>query len=310
MRKHAVTGAFGFSGKYIAKRLLDAGHSVVTLTNSPNRPNPFEGKIESRPLNFAELEQLTGSLKDVDVLYNTYWVRFNHALFKHADAIENTLMLFQAAKKAGVSKVVHVSITNPDENSPLEYFKGKAILENALKNSGMHYSIVRPAVIFGDEDILINNIAWTLRKFPVFGVFGDASKYHVCPIYVNDLAHIMMEEGAKTGNNIINALGPEDFSYKDLVQMIGESIGVQRKIIEIPPELGYWISRLVGLFVGDVFVTREEIKGLMADLLHVQGAPATGSTALSEWVKQNAGTLGVRYASEMARRKNRNVQYC
>lgn len=309
MKKHAVTGAFGFSGKYIARRLLEAGRSVVTLTNSPNRPNSFDGKVEVRCLSFDDPELLIKSLKDVEVLYNTYWVRFNHNLFTHSDAVRNTLVLFDAAKKAGVKKVVHVSITNPDVNSPLEYFKDKGILENALIESGVSYSIVRPAVLFGDEDILINNIAWTLRKFPVFGMFGDGSKYHVCPIYVDDLAKIMVEEGEKSENGVINALGPEDFTYIELVQMIGKTIGCQRKVMSIPPELGYLTSRVIGLFVGDVFVTREEIKGLMADLLHVKGAVPKGTTVLSEWVKDNADSLGVRYASELARRKNRALDY-
>lgn len=309
MKKHAVTGAFGFSGKYIARRLLEAGRSVVTLTNSPNRPNSFDGKVEVRCLSFDDPELLIESLKDVEVLYNTYWVRFNHSLFTHSDAVRNTLVLFDAAKKAGVKKVVHVSITNPDVNSPLEYFKDKGILEKALIESGMSYSIVRPAVLFGDEDILINNIAWTLRKFPVFGMFGDGSKYHVCPIYVDDLAKIMVEEGEKSENGVINALGPEDFTYTELVQMIGKTIGCQRKVMSIPPELGYLTSRVIGLFVGDVFVTREEIKGLMADLLHVKGVVPKGTTVLSEWVKDNADSLGVRYASELARRKNRALDY-
>ena len=309
IQKHAITGAFGFSGKYIAQRLLNSGQNVVTLTNSPNRSNSFEGKIEVRSLDFIDTEQLTESLKDVDILYNTYWVRFNHKLFNHADAVENTLSMFNAAKKAGVSKVVHVSITNPNESSSLEYFKGKGILENALKKSGINYSIVRPAVLFGDEDILINNIAWTLRTFPVFGMFGDGSKYHICPIHVDDLACIMVEEGTRRESRIINALGPEDFKYKDLVQMIGESIGFKRKVIKVPPMFGYMMSRLIGLFVGDIFISREEIKGLMSDLLHVEGAIPTGSTVLSKWVKENASTLGIRYASELARRRDRGSSY-
>ena len=306
---HAITGAFGFSGKYIAKRLLDAGESVVTLTNSPERPNPFAGKIATRPLDFSKPEQLAESLQNVDILYNTYWVRFNHQLFNHADAVTNTLTLFDAAKKAGVSKIVHVSIANPNENSPLEYFKEKAVLEKALKESGLNYAIVRPAVLFGDGGILINNIAWTLRRFPVLGVFGDGTKYHVCPIYVDDLAKIMIEEGAKKENSLINALGPEDFSYVALVQMIGKAIGIKPRILSIPPALGYLASRVIGLFMGDIFVTREEIKGLMADLLHVQGATPTGTTRLSEWVKEHADTLGTRYASELARRKDRRSAY-
>lgn len=309
MRKHAITGAFGFSGKYIAKRLLDKGESVITLTNSPDRPNAFNGKVKAQPLSFNNLDQLTASLEGVDVLYNTYWVRFNHSLFSHADAVKNTLTLFAAAKNAGVSKVVHVSITNPDEQSHLEYFQGKGVLENALKQSGLAYSIVRPAVLFGEEDILINNIAWTLRKFPIFAAFGDPSKYHVCPIYVDDLAKIMVEEGECIENRVVDALGPEDFTYHELVETIGKAIGFPRRVVSIPPTLGYISSRVIGIFVGDIFVTREEIAGLMADLLHVKDAQPTGTTVLSQWVRENAKTLGVRYASELARRKDRCKRY-
>ena len=166
---HVVTGAFGFSGKYIARRLLDAGCRVRTLTNSPQRKNPFGDAVEVHPLNFDDAAQLTESLAGAKVLYNTYWVRFNYGTFEHATAVENTIKLFRAAKNAGVGRVVHVSITNPSIDSPLEYFFGKARLERTLIDSGLPYTILRPAVLFGQEDILINNIAWAVRKFP--GVF-------------------------------------------------------------------------------------------------------------------------------------------
>src|SRR5208283_855688 len=172
-RIHAVTGAFGYSGRYIATRLLEQGQTVITLTNSMNRANPFGGKVPAYPLAFAEPGKLAAALAGVDVLYNTYWVRFNHRTFTHAQAVENTLALFEAARLAGVRRVVHVSITNPSEASPLEYFSGKAQLERALQASGLSHAILRPTVLFGREDILINNIAWALRRFPLFAVFGD-----------------------------------------------------------------------------------------------------------------------------------------
>ncbi len=170
---HAVTGAYGYSGKYIAQRLLDQGHTVITLTNSLSRANPFGTAVRAMPFDFDRPDLLAEHLQGVSVLYNTYWVRFNHRLFQHADAVRNTLTLFAAARKAGVRRIVHVSITNPSEDSPLEYFRGKATLEKALVDSGISYAILRPAVLFGKEDILINNIAWTLRRFPVFALFGD-----------------------------------------------------------------------------------------------------------------------------------------
>lgn len=307
--RHAVTGAFGYSGRYIAQRLLDAGREVITLTNSPDKPNPFGERVRAYPFSFDDPAKLAETLAGVSVLYNTYWVRFNYASsgqrgarsFSHAGAVENTRMLFAAAKAAGVRRIVHVSITNPSEDSPFEYFRGKAELERVLKESGLSYAILRPAVLFGKEDILINNIAWMLRRFPVFGVFGDG-RYRIQPIYVDDLAQLAVEQGATAGNCTIEAIGPETFAYRDLVRQIGEIIGKRRPVLSIPPWLGYAMGWAVGKMVGDVLITREEIGGLMAGLLAVEAPPA-GTTRLTDWARENAATLGAQYHSELSRRK-------
>lgn len=309
MRKElqAVTGAFGYSGKYIASRLLDLGHEVITLTNSVKRANPFGGRISAFPFNFDNPAELANSLQGVSVLYNTYWVRFNHKMFQHADAVKNTLILFEAAKAANVERIVHVSITNPSEESSLEYFSGKATLEQALMKSGISYAILRPTVLFGKEDILVNNIAWTLRHLPVFGVFGNG-EYRVQPIYVDDLASIAVEQGRARNNIIIDAIGPETFTYRELVATIGEAIGKKRPTISVPPSIGLIVGSIIGKCLGDVMITREEIKGLMADLLATDSPPA-GKTVLTDWIQEHADTLGKRYTSELARRKDRLKEY-
>jgi len=304
---HVVTGAFGYSGKYIAERLLREGHRVRTLTNSVERANPFAGKVEAVPYHFDDREKLVEALRGARVLYNTYWVRFNHADFKHATAVENTLRLFDAAQEAGVDRVVHVSITNPTEDSPLEYFRGKARLERALRESGMNYAILRPAVLFGREDILINNIAWVLRRLPIFGVFGDG-RYRLQPIHVDDQAGLAVEQGREEGNRTIDAIGPETFTYRDLVREIGRIIGKPRPIVRVSRSVGYLTGWLLGLAVHDVVITRDEIEGLMQGLLSTDSPPA-GETRLTDWARQHAETLGLRYASELARRRNRHLGY-
>ncbi len=294
--KHAVTGAFGYSGSYITRRLLEAGAEVRTLTNSPRKPDsPI---IPTYPLTFGD--SLVDALYGVDVLYNTYWVRFNHQKFNHQSAVENTLKLFEAAKIAGVRRIVHVSITNPDEHSPFEYFRGKGLLERALMESGLSYAILRPAVLFGGEDVLINNIAWLLRHLPAFGVFG-AGGYRLQPIHVDDLACLAIDQAYHRENVIVNAIGPETFTYLDLVNTLRDILGVRRPILHVTPEIGYVAGKLIGVLMGDVTITREEIGGLMADLLCVD-APPTGSTRLTDWARTNRATLGTRYASELARR--------
>ena len=304
---HVVTGAFGYSGKYIAARLLQAGHRVRTLTNSVGRPNPFGDQVEARPFHFLDKAKLVESLRGAAVFYNTYWVRFNHGDFSHSTAVDNTLKLFEACKEAGVGRVVHVSITNPSEGSTLEYFRGKARLERALVESGLSHAILRPKVLFGKEDILINNIAWCLRRFPVFGVFGDG-QYRLQPIYVDDLAELAVKQGHGSADAIVDVIGPETFTYRGLVREIGAIIGKPRPIISLPPSLGYASGWLIGRFTGDVVITREEIKGLMQDLLCTKSPPA-GSTRLTDWARAHAATLGQYYASEIARRRNRQEAY-
>lgn len=303
----AVTGAFGYSGKYIARRLLNRNHEVRTLTNSPHRRHPFGDAVQVCPLDFSQPDKLTESLTGVSVLYNTYWVRFNHRDFTHAAAVRNTTILFDSARRAGVERVVHVSITNPSEDSRLEYFSGKARLERVLRETGMSYCILRPAVLFGKEDILINNIAWFLRRFPVFGLFGQG-EYRLQPIYVDDLAAAAVEQGQSRENSVIEAIGPETFTYRGLVQAIGRIIGKPRRIVSVPPVLGYLVGAVVGRMVGDVIITREEIEGLMSGLLCVD-APPLGTTRLTDWAGEHAESLGRRYASELARRRDRLSDY-
>lgn len=304
---HVVTGAFGYSGRYIANRLLAAGKTVHTLTDSLHRQNPFGGSVEAHPYNFDRPDELVRSLRGARVLINTYWVRFDHGEFTHSQAVRNTLRLFAAARQAGVARVVHVSITNPSADSRLPYFRGKAELEAALRASSLSYAILRPTVLFGEEDILVNNIAWMLRRFSVFGVFGDGG-YKLQPMFVDDLARLAVEAAASTENVVRDAIGPETFTYRELVSIVGRAIGRERPIVSIPPWLGVAVGRLVGAIVGDVVVTPEEVEGLMQNLLVTSSSPA-GETALSRWVVEHRDGLGRRYSSELARRRDRWHSY-
>jgi uncharacterized protein YbjT (DUF2867 family) len=306
-RLNVVTGALGYTGKSLTRLLLAREETVRTLTNSPNRPNPFGDQLDIKPLAFDDPKALARSLDGVDTLYNTYWVRFNHRLFTFDQAVANTKVLFDAARAAGVRRIVHVSILHADEADDLGYYKGKHELETALKATGLSHAIVRPGVLFGRGDILVNNIAWVLRRLPVFGVFGDGS-YRLRPMYVDDMANLMLDCADKPEDLTVDAVGPEAFAYRDLVETIGDIIGVQRRIVRVPPALGYAVGRCLNPLVKDVIITREEITGLMRGLLD-SDSPPTAPTRLTDWARNNSAKLGHRYASEVARRVKREVAY-
>jgi len=299
MIKVVVTGAFSYTGKYITRRLLDQGAQVITLTNHPDRPDPFGGRVKAFPLDFSQASQLTAVLSGADVLVNTYWVRFDRGTVTQPGAVEHTRILMGAARAAGVRRVVHISITAPSLDSHLPYFQGKALNEKSVIDSGMSYGILRPTLIFGQEDILINNIAWILRRFPFFVQIGEGH-YKIQPVFVDDLAEIACRSAYEQANSVLDVTGPETYSFDDLVSLVGRKIGCPRPILHVPAEAALQAARLLGLFIGDVLITREEVQGLMAGLL-VSFDPPRGATSLSGWLQANRETVGVKYASEIAR---------
>jgi len=299
MDRVAVTGATGYTGKYITRHLLARGTKVRTLTAHPGRPNEFGDRIEFAPLQFADKRGLVEGLRGAECLFNTYWIRFSHGTETFKKAIANTKILFDAAREAGVGKIVHVSISNPSLDSPLPYFRGKAELEATLQTLGVRYAILRPTVIFGFEDILINNIAWLLRHFPAFAIPGRGD-YGVQPVFVEDMAELAVRAADEKADSVIDAIGPEIFSFDEFVRLIARHAQSNARIFHVPPQMAFFLSSLLGAVVRDRILTRDEIAGLMGGLL-ASKAPPTGRTRFSAWLEDHGDVLGRSYASELGR---------
>jgi NADH dehydrogenase len=255
--------------------------------------------VEVAPLAFADPARLVRDLHGAATLYNTYWIRFPYGNQTYDTAVENTKILLRAAEAAGVRKLVHISITNASVASPLSYFRGKGALEDWIRGGRVPSAIVRPSVVFGPEDVLINNIAWCLCRFPVFAVPGRGD-YRIQPIFVEDLAEIAVTAGQGEGNTIVDAVGPEVYSFEELTRLIAARIGSRARVVHLPPRLALWLSRVIGYGVKDQVLTWDEVAGLMANTL-VSASPPTGKTRLSDWLAANAQQVGARYASELAR---------
>ncbi len=294
-----ITGAFSYTGKYATRLLLDRGYEVRTLTYHPDRTNPFGDRVQIFPYNFDRPEDLRRSLRGASTLINTYWVRFPRGESNFETAVRNTRTLIEGAKDAGVQRIVHVSIANPSLESPLGYYRGKAQVEQAVVGSGLSYAILRPTVIFGAEDILINNIAWFVRRLPVFGIPGDG-RYTIRPIYVEDMAQLLVDTVDQQGSSIRNAIGPETFSFEELVRLVAARVERPVRLVHLPMLLAYLSTLVTGWIVGDVVLAWEEYKGLMGNLLAPEGPPA-GSTRLSQWLADHKDLVGRQYASEVAR---------
>ena len=291
-----VTGAFSYSGAAIARRLLLAGREVRTLTGHPERSS-HGSEIEARPLDFDDPAGLVESLNGATTLYNTYWVRFAHGGVDHSLAVENSKTLFQAAKRAGVRKIVHVSILNPAVASPYPYFRGKALVERALAETGLRYAVLRPSVLFDERGVLLNNIAWLLRRLPVFCV-GQKGTYRVRPTHVDDLSALAYEASSWTDDRVVDAVGPERPTFTELVREIRRAVGSRTRIVNVPVPILLGMSQVLGAVMHDVLLTRDEYRS-MAEGLADSEAPATGGVRLSEWLSEHGETLGTSYANEL-----------
>ena len=296
---NVVTGAFGYIGSYIARRLLSLGKRVVTLTGHADPSGPATGQITAFPFDFDSPSTLAEHLRGATTLYNTYWVRFPRGETTFERAVENSRILIRAAEAAGVQRIVHISITNASSASSLPYFRGKGLVEEAILGSGLSYVILRPTVVFGAEDILLNNIAWFLRRFPVFGVPGSGN-YPIQSVFVEDLADLAVRLGQGAENSVVDAAGPETYSFEEMVRLIATAVQSKARIVYVHPDLALLFTRLTSYFVRDVVLTEDEVAGLMAGLL-VSDKPATGRTSFRQWLAGNASTLGREYRSELRR---------
>jgi len=298
-----VTGAFSYTGRAIARRLLESGRRVKTLTAHPDRSPRLSGAIEADPYTFDEPERLVGAMDGVTTLYNTYWVRFERGQTTFAQAVRNSRTLFEAAREAGVRRIVHISIAKADAAPTLPYYVGKAQVERELAAVEVAHSIVRPTVVFGHGDVLVNNLAWLLRRFPVFAIPGSGG-YGVRPVHVDDVARLCVEAAAGEGNGSVDAVGPETFTFREWVALVRDAVGARARLVHVPAPLVPPVTGVIGRVVGDVLLTREELTGLMAGLVTTQG-PATGRIAFSDWLAEHASEVGRHYAAEVRRHFDR-----
>ncbi len=307
-----VTGAFSYSGAAITRELQGRGHRVRTLTGHPERAPAGTG-VECRPLDFTDPAGLAASLAGADTLYNTYWVRFGRGQVSHEAAVANSRVLFTAAAGAGVRRIVHVSITHPSLTSPYSYFRGKALVEQALAETGVPYAIARPAILFGGDGVLVNNIAWLLRRLPVFAV-GGRGEYRIRGIHVDDLARLCADLGAGPGADlgagpgagqgknslVVDAVGPQSLTFREMVDAIKQAVGSHALVLPVPGALIPALAGVLSLTLRDTLLTADEYRAMAAGLAD-SDAPATGRIVFTEWLGQHGADLGLRYANELDR---------
>ena len=296
----AVTGVFSYSGRFIAEALLARGWEVVALgRRQPAPADSLAERVDFYPLLLDNEEALVSALSGCEALFNTYWVRFEHGGATFAEAIERSSRLFHAASRAQVRRIVHLSVSNAHAKSPFPYFRGKAAVEAALRRANCSYAILRPTLIFGGrEEVLVNNIAWLLRRLPLF-LLPDGGRCRLQPVSVFDLARIAVDLGETEGNVVLDLAGPETFTFADLVAQIKDAVGSHARLLSAPSGFVLTCSALAGFLLRDRLLTRDELGALTDNLLACE--TATTESRFSDWLEANASWLGSNYANELRR---------
>jgi NADH dehydrogenase len=295
----AVTGATSYTGRFIAERLVANGRAVIDLTRDPRGPHPLGELARSEHLDFDQPDRLVHTLEGVDTLYNTFWIRFERGPITYRWAVERSQVLITAARDAGVRRIVHLSVINAAPDAPTAYFRAKAAVEESLAGSDVPHAIVRPTVTFGPGDILVNNLAWTLRRLPMFGIPGDG-RYPIQPVHIDDIADLAVRVGSLTETVTVDAAGPDTFTFNEFVALVRRAIDSRSRIVHLPTWAALAGARLLGLVVRDVVLTRDEVTELQSKLM-MSARPPTGRVRLADWLAQHSDTLGRSWASELDR---------
>jgi uncharacterized protein YbjT (DUF2867 family) len=295
-----ITGASGFIGGAISDRLVGRAE-IRSLTSHPAK-NRFGERVRSFPYDFERPARMEDPFRGVDVFVNSYYVRFNYGAASFELAVDRTRELIALARAAGVRKIVHVSVSNAGERSDLPYYSNKGRIERLVRESGLDYTILQPAIVVGPGDILVNNIAFFLRRVPVFTIFGRGD-YRVQPITLDAFADLAVEavDGAHRRVTLAVA-GPSDWGFLDMVRAVRTAVGSRALIVRAPAPLALAGLKVAGLMLGDVVLTRDEVKGLTREYLCAE-RPLRRGADFADWLAQPAvaSTLGRRYESELAR---------
>ena len=290
-----VTGAFSFTGRYLARHLLERGRQVRTLTGHPDRDDPFAGAVEAAGFHFDAPRQLEEQLCGVETLYNTYWIRFERGEETFARTLQRTGVLLAAAARAGVGRVVHFSSSGADPESDLAYFRAKGEAEEMVAGAGLAYTILRPTLLFGKESLLFNNLAWMLRRLPVFAI-GGRGDYSLQPIHVGDVAEFAIGCAAAGGNRVVAVGGPEVLSFNQLVETLARAVDSRARIIHVSRERLLQMGRLFGGMVDDTLLTGDELEALTRTLLVADTVPE-GARSCRQWLQHTGPDLGRSYRS-------------
>ncbi|MBM3611978.1 MAG: complex I NDUFA9 subunit family protein, partial [Alphaproteobacteria bacterium] len=281
-----IFGGSGFVGRYVARRMAQAGWRVRVAVRRPNeaifvRTYGVPGQVEPVACNIRDDASVAAALSGAEACVNCVGI-LAEAGANRFDAVhaEGAGRIARAAAAAGVGRLVHVSAIGADPEGPSAYAQSKAAGEAAVRAAFPAAVILRPSIIFGPEDQFFNRFAAMTRSSPVLPVVGGATRFQ--PVHVDDVAAAAehaIRAGAAPG--IYELGGPEALSFADLMRRMLVEIRRRRIVLDLP----FWVARPIATVLDGVqaatlglvrngMLTRDQLRSLGRD--NVVAADARG----------------------------------
>ena len=245
----AIFGAGGFIGKHLMRELTKLDYRIKVATRSPylkgylkTQGNP--GQIELFETNIFDLDSIKEVLNNCNFVINLVGILYETRKQKF-DAVHSYFpdLLSKACSELGIEKLIHVSALGIKEKHPSKYMQSKLEGENKIRENFNGSKILRPSVIFGQEDKFFNTFAQIAQFSPMLPLIGGG-KTKFAPIYVGDVAKAIVRalEINNSESEIYELGGPKEYSFKELMKILLTEIKKKRFLVSIPWELARFQS--------------------------------------------------------------------
>ena len=257
----AVTGATGFVGSHLVRRLLRDRHQVRALVRKPtdrwaNQPGVtlVEGSIDN-------VAAMTDAFRGADCVYHLVGlIAETRTQTFETTVVGGTRNVVQAAVAAGAGKLVYLSAMGTEAEALSRYHRTKYEAEQTVIGSGLPYVILRPSVIYGPGDGFVSLLAKLIRRSPVTPVFGSG-RYQLQPVYIDDMTEIMTR--ALTSKSVLGQIvdcgGPEKLEYVSILDHIGAVLGKRRFRLHLPMAAARLMAVVLETFLRPAPLTRDQL---------------------------------------------------
>jgi len=267
MNNLLVLGGSGFVGSSLCEKLVErsggADGRIVVPTRRPARARHIQllPTVEVAPWNPDDDAQLDALVRGRDAVVNLIAILHGSEAELRRVHVELPARLARACAKGGVKRVIHVSALGAAPDAPSRYLRSKAAGEAALMNAPLDLVVLRPSVMFGERDHLMNRFAALQRVFPVIPLAGALARLQ--PVWVEDVAAAIIRSlELRRGGEIIECVGPAVYTLRELVELAGRWSGRPRRVVPLPDALGRLQALLLELLPGEPLMSRDNLDSL------------------------------------------------